>query len=263
VKWLFATIAALLLKVVLDELLEWCPWVAERLIRRAANGLSSESQERYREEWLGELQGLDGKGLSKLVFAIHILWSAQGVREALGEIRLPRRTTILLRLLDICGSALILFTVAPLFALIAAAIRIHDRGPAFVREFEVRDDEIVNSRLVFRTFQMSEAWDVTSCRSVNVESTIGRWLRRSALHPLPGLVDVFRGRMSLVGPPASRQSGIESVKPGFLDWRFAFERRDEMKWSVGPAAEAEWAAKWKPRHALRALARSIRYAFHR
>jgi hypothetical protein len=202
--------------------------VAQRLVRRAARRLPHESQERYSEEWFAELGALPGKGLSKLVFAVRILWNAPGVRDALRG-SLSRRTQLLLRLLDVSLAGMGLVVCVPLFAAIGAAMRTADWGPAVirVRQIDLRG-EVMSSRLAFRTFRMTRE----SNPAVG-QTTIGRFLERSELMYLPSLIDVFRGRLSLVGPLASPDGYDIGVKPGLADWRLAFQRPDEIDLSAG------------------------------
>lgn len=247
--WLYAAFVALLLKVILDEVLEWCPWVAQRLIRRAALRLPSESSQRYCEEWLAELDALPGKGVSKLAFAARVFWSTPRVRAALTGSPTPT-TRLALRVLDASLSGLGLLVFAPWFALIALAIRMSGPGPVVirVRRIDARG-EVFASRLAFRTFRTADE------SGTNGETRIGEFLRRTALIYFPAYVDILRGRMSLVGPPTK----LDGVKPGLADWRLAFQRWDEIDWSADPHIAPPWASEWKARHAVRAMIRSVSY----
>jgi hypothetical protein len=66
-------VAAAAVAVVLGELIDVAAWLAPRIIRRASAHMPTpELQARYREEWLAELDQLDGLKLVKLAKAITI-----------------------------------------------------------------------------------------------------------------------------------------------------------------------------------------------
>ncbi|MEU3964003.1 NB-ARC domain-containing protein [Streptomyces buecherae] len=63
-------LTAILLPLVLTELGDWCPWLANRLARWTARSLGDASlSNRYAEEWSAELAEVPGK-LSKLITAL-------------------------------------------------------------------------------------------------------------------------------------------------------------------------------------------------
>lgn len=58
---LFGLLAVgLLIRVVGDEVTNWCPTWAKRGVARAAEALPDDLGERYREEWLADLDGIPG-----------------------------------------------------------------------------------------------------------------------------------------------------------------------------------------------------------
>lgn len=105
------------------------------------------------------------------------------------------------RLLDLSVSVPALIAVAPLFAVIAAAIKLTSRGPVFfVQERLGRDGR------TFRTFKFRTMTDRQ--RTSHQEhfgktdeiTAFGFWLRRFKLDELPQLWNIVNGDMSLVGP---------------------------------------------------------------
>lgn len=58
--------------MLLAEFTDWLPWVATRLILRAANRLPAERRGRYAEEWAAEFSALPGGKLNKLRFGLQI-----------------------------------------------------------------------------------------------------------------------------------------------------------------------------------------------
>jgi vacuolar-type H+-ATPase subunit H len=68
---------AIVLPVVLGEAVDWLPWVATRLLRRAACHLPLEYRARYVAEWKGEFYVLPGGKLTKLFFALRVYKNAR------------------------------------------------------------------------------------------------------------------------------------------------------------------------------------------
>ncbi len=105
------------------------------------------------------------------------------------------------RLLDLSVSVPALVAVAPLFAVLAAAIKLTSRGPVFfVQERLGRDGR------TFRTFKFRTMTDRqrTSHQEIfgktDEITAVGFWLRRFKLDELPQLWNIVNGDMSLVGP---------------------------------------------------------------
>jgi hypothetical protein len=69
---LWGLFALVIVPLLLSEFTDWCPWVAARLLKLAARLLRQPYRDRYREEWLAELDKVPGK-LSKLAMAASIL----------------------------------------------------------------------------------------------------------------------------------------------------------------------------------------------
>ena len=105
------------------------------------------------------------------------------------------------RLLDLTVSLPLLVAVAPLFAVIAAAIKLTSRGPVFfIQERLGRDGR------TFRTFKFRTMTDRD--RTAHQEifgktdevTSVGFWLRRFKFDELPQLWNIVNGDMSFVGP---------------------------------------------------------------
>ncbi|MFN8545694.1 MAG: sugar transferase [Candidatus Binatia bacterium] len=142
------------------------------------------------------------------------------------------------RVLDLTVSAVAMAVLAPVFALIALAIRLDSRGPVFFVQGRVGLGGRRFDFFKFRTMipdaeerqaaleHLNEAdGPVFKIRHDPRVTRVGRWLRRASLDELPQLLNVLRGDMSLVGPrplpvrdvqrfdtPAHRRRF--SVKPG-------------------------------------------------
>lgn len=126
-----------------------------------------------------------------------------------------RRPDLLKRGLDLLLVLPALLLLAPLFALVALAIRLHDGGPVLVWQQRVGRFGQMFALPKFRTLRV-EAQTVPGARSafqgheppgVSFKtkndpriSPVGRLIRRSSIDDLPQLWCVLRGSMSLVGP---------------------------------------------------------------
>ena len=107
------------------------------------------------------------------------------------------------RALDKVLSFFGLIACAPLFGLIAVAVEIDDPGPVLFKQKRVGKDKRFFEIHKFRSMKKSAPTDVPIEDFENQEeymTRVGRLLRRTYLDELPQLWDVFRGRMSLVGP---------------------------------------------------------------
>jgi lipopolysaccharide/colanic/teichoic acid biosynthesis glycosyltransferase len=113
---------------------------------------------------------------------------------------------------DVILSAAGLIISAPLWALIAAAIKLDDRGAVFFPQVRVGHG---GRRFISWKFRsMTEGSDAgvgpLQARSRDPRITrVGRLLRATAMDELPQLWNIFRGDMSFVGPRALLPEEIE------------------------------------------------------
>jgi len=126
---------------------------------------------------------------------------------------LSRSSVLLKRSFDVAGATIGLVLLAPLFALIAVAIRLDLRGPVFFRQTRVgRDGDRFRIRK-FRSMVSAAEEQKAGLRGDNEAAAglfkiaddprltgVGCVLRRRSLDELPQLIDVLRGEMSLVVP---------------------------------------------------------------
>jgi lipopolysaccharide/colanic/teichoic acid biosynthesis glycosyltransferase len=133
------------------------------------------------------------------------------------------------RLLDVGLSSTGLFLSAPLWPIIAAAIKVDSRGPVFYGQSRVGEGGRHFMVLKFRSMVADaerggpKQADVHDPRITRV----GRILRATAMDELPQLLNIFRGDMSFVGPRALRPEEIEvdgggasvplAAIPGYLE----------------------------------------------
>lgn len=143
------------------------------------------------------------------------------------------------RLFDLIASGIGLLVLAPVFLLIALAIKLESRGPVFFRQERVGRFGKTFRIHKFRTM-VTDADRLGPLITVGADARVtqvGAVLRRYKLDELAQLIDVFVGDMSLVGPrpevhrymayyPAAEREIILSVKPGITD-RASIEYKDE------------------------------------
>jgi lipopolysaccharide/colanic/teichoic acid biosynthesis glycosyltransferase len=147
------------------------------------------------------------------------------------------------RALDMAFSAVGLLLAAPLFPLVALAIKLDSRGPVFYRQrragalvgVERRDGR---QYLHFLEFDMPKfrtmcddaergTGQVLSRKGDPRVTRVGRWLRKTRLDELPQLWCVLRGHMSLVGPRPERPRLLR-------DFAFAIPLFEERMRGVKP-----------------------------
>ena len=137
---------------------------------------------------------------------------------------------IVKRAFDVTVAAIGLVALAPLFLLIAAAVRAESAGPAWFRQTRVGRLGRPFTILKFRTMQTTSG---SSAVLLTIDpdprlTRVGAFLRRYKLDELPQLLNVLAGEMSLVGPrpeipefvnhySPELRTIILSVRPGITD----------------------------------------------
>jgi Undecaprenyl-phosphate galactose phosphotransferase WbaP len=119
--------------------------------------------------------------------------------------------------MDFALSLALLIVLAPLFALIAAVIKLTSKGPIFYghlryglhgknfralkfRTMVADADRILADYLVSHAEYTPEWQRNHKLKSDPRITRVGKWLRRASLDELPQLINVLRRQMSLVGP---------------------------------------------------------------
>ncbi|HEY8775839.1 MAG TPA: sugar transferase [Gaiellaceae bacterium] len=136
----------------------------------------------------------------------------------LPPMRLSHSSRLLKRALDLIVSIASLVLLAPVFALLAVAIKLDSRGPVFFRQVRMGQDNRTFRIFKFRTMTADADERKADVAHLNQHlqnggdprmfkirddprsTRVGRLLRRTSLDELPQFVNVFRGQMSLVGP---------------------------------------------------------------
>jgi lipopolysaccharide/colanic/teichoic acid biosynthesis glycosyltransferase len=167
------------------------------------------------------------------------------------EARAPEPAGWPKRMLDIGVSAVSLLILSPVLALIAAAIRLEDGGPAIFWQVRIgRGGEpfrIAKFRSM-RVKQDGERSELTVAGDSRI-TRIGGFLRRYKLDELPQLWNVLLGEMSLVGPrpetPAllqnyssAQREAITALRPGVTDWASLILRSESELLAASPEPSA-------------------------
>ena len=132
---------------------------------------------------------------------------------------------------DLLISIVLLAALAPLFAIIAIAIRLESPGPVLFRQRRSGRGAREFVILKFRTMKIGTphlASHLVGPGSGHV-TRVGGVLRRLSIDELPQLWNVIRGEMALVGPRpalfnqhdliALRQAaGVDALRPGVTGW---------------------------------------------
>jgi lipopolysaccharide/colanic/teichoic acid biosynthesis glycosyltransferase/VanZ family protein len=122
------------------------------------------------------------------------------------------RALWLKRPFDAALSGLGLLVSAPLWAVIALAVRIEDRGPLIYAQERVGRGGRTFKALKFRSMVVDAEKASGPVQAVADDprvTRVGRLLRATAMDELPQLVNILRGDMSFVGPRALRPNERE------------------------------------------------------
>ena len=132
----------------------------------------------------------------------------------------PRRIPLAKRVLDVALSGVGLCLSSPLWALLAAMIKLEDGGPVFYSQSRVGEGGRVFRVWKFRSMIPDAERYVGAVQASENDprvTRIGRLMRATAMDELPQLWNIFVGDMSFVGPRALRPGEIEVLGSGALE----------------------------------------------
>lgn len=145
------------------------------------------------------------------------------------------------RAADVVFGSLLLLLTSPLLLVAALAVLLDDRGPVLYRQYRTGLGGAQFRITKLRTMRLGADAEEAGLTSYNTSDGLlfkmrhdprvtraGRLLRRTGIDELPQLLDVLRGRMSLIGPrPLPVESG-------------AFSERDNERHLVRPGMTGLW-----------------------
>ncbi|MDG5814717.1 sugar transferase [Chitinispirillales bacterium ANBcel5] len=155
-----------------------------------------------------------------------------------------RRRVLFKSVFDFLATCLLLVFIAPLFLLIAIAIKSTSKGPVFFLQPRVGMNKRIFNVIKFRTMvvgaekqieqlmHLSERKEEPAFKIKNDPrvTPVGRFLRKLSLDELPQLINVLKGDMALVGP---RPMSVRDFSLFNKDW----QRR---RFSVKPGITCIW-----------------------
>jgi Undecaprenyl-phosphate glucose phosphotransferase len=135
---------------------------------------------------------------------------------------------LLKRSFDVCFSAAVVILTSPLFAFIAALVRITSSGPVFFIQERVGLNGKPFRMYKFRTMQESPTseTDIHWTTAADPRTTwFGAFLRKTSLDELPQFINVLKGEMSVVGPRPERPHFVHK----FLQDIMRYNHRHALK----------------------------------
>jgi lipopolysaccharide/colanic/teichoic acid biosynthesis glycosyltransferase len=200
------------------------------------------------------------------------------------------------RLMDIVGSTLALIVCAPLFLVVALAVKVSSKGPVFFRQqrvgqygrcftflkfrsMHIGNDHSVHKEYVTKLIAGKAERDGSSGTGEGVYkltndrrvTRLGKFLRKTSLDELPQLLNVLEGKMSLVGPRPPIPYEVASyemwhrrrvleVKPGITgSWQVS--GRSRVKFDEMVRLDLQYAKSWSPWTDIDILLRTPRAVF--
>lgn len=158
----------------------------------------------------------------------------------LSGIKNPLRRTLVKRIFDILLSGTALLVLLPVLVIVAILVRVKLGKPILFRQ--VRPGLGGQPFLMMKFRTMLDAVDDSGVPLSDAErlTSFGRFLRSTSLDELPGLINVLKGDMSLVGPRpllveylplySSEQARRHEVRPGITGWA-QVNGRNSLSWN--------------------------------
>jgi exopolysaccharide biosynthesis polyprenyl glycosylphosphotransferase len=125
---------------------------------------------------------------------------------------LRRHARMVKRVFDASVAASVLLLISPLYALIAAVVKLSSPGPVHFRQQRVGERGVIVDVLKFRSMRVNARSDVQWNPTNDAVTKIGHVLRVTGLDELPQLWNILKGDMSLVGPRPERPFFVEQFK---------------------------------------------------
>jgi O-antigen biosynthesis protein WbqP len=160
------------------------------------------------------------------------------------------------RVIDIILSFIGLIILSPIFIILILGIKLESKGPVLFKQKRVGIYKTHFNILKFRTMKIDTPKDTPTHLLDNPEQYItemGKFLRKTSLDELPQLLNIFTGKMSIIGPRpalwnqvdliAERDKyGANEVPPGLTGWA-QINGRDELPIDVKAKLDGEYVKK--------------------
>lgn len=136
------------------------------------------------------------------------------------------------RMMDIVGSALLLFVTSPLLLFCAVGVKLSSPGPVIFKQERVGLNKKSFYMYKFRSMRINDAQDTAwSTKRDDRKTAFGAFMRKCSMDELPQFWNVLKGDMSLVGPRPEIPHFVEQfrreiplymvrhqVRPGITGW---------------------------------------------
>ena len=119
------------------------------------------------------------------------------------------------RALDLLIAVPVLIGLAPLFAVVALAVKLDSPGPVIYRQIRIGRGGRPFEMLKFRSMPVdaeAKTGPMWANLSAPRATRVGKYLRRLSIDELPQLLNVARGEMSLIGPRPERPHFVDQFK---------------------------------------------------
>jgi lipopolysaccharide/colanic/teichoic acid biosynthesis glycosyltransferase len=160
------------------------------------------------------------------------------------------------RMIDLTLAGAAIAITAPVWPIIAIAIRRESHGPVLHRAERIGLDGVPFTILKFRSMAMNQGGPGITRAGDSRITRVGRVLRASKLDELPQLLNVMRGDMSLVGPRPEdpryvaryddRQRHVLSVRPGITGAASVAFRHEQEILELADDPEVEYVTNIMP-----------------
>jgi lipopolysaccharide/colanic/teichoic acid biosynthesis glycosyltransferase len=171
--------------------------------------------------------------------AIETVRDADAATDQLVEVVPRERSDRLNRAVNLTLASMALVVLAPLFVLVAVAIKLTSRGPIFYTQTRVGLDRRGRRELAIRERRLQDlggaAFTIYKFRSmyVNAEgksgavwatvndprvTPLGRFMRKFRIDELPQLINVVKGDMNIVGPRPERPSIVARLREDIREY---------------------------------------------
>lgn len=143
------------------------------------------------------------------------------------------------RAFDLIAASTLLLATSPVSLIVALMVRMRLGSPVIFTQ--VRPGLEGKPFRMYKFRSMRDEVDSEGRQLADAErlTSFGRWLRSTSLDELPGLVNVLRGQMSLVGPRpllmqylplySAEQARRHEVRPGLTGWA-QINGRNTLSW---------------------------------
>ncbi len=127
------------------------------------------------------------------------------------------------RACDILLSLVAIVIFSPFMLIIAAAIKLYDRGPVFYKQKRATIDGKEFDILKFRSMIVDAEKDNASvpCTEHDPRITpVGRFIRAIRMDEIPQLINILKGDMSVVGPRPERVEHVEEYSKEIPEFKY-------------------------------------------